>query len=257
VTAKRQTLLGWHFLRADMTSAKGNEPPWKVGEKRTFSNHRKLEMCAHGYHACKRWSDADHVYHYGPLLCRVELSGGIQTEEDKSVGRTRKLLYVLTPRDQRRLVVSIGKAYDKAFGGRHGQEWAAAGAACDKARAACAYDTARAAYDTAWAAYVTAWAACDKARAAYAYDTARAAYDTAWAAYVTAWAASNKAWAAYVTARAACDTAWAAYVTAWGASNKAWAAYVTARAACDVSFIDSEFARRADALAEKRKAMTK
>jgi hypothetical protein len=92
---------GWHFLRADMTAGCGNEPPWQVGETRTVEG--ELVLCGHGYHASTRLLDA---LKYAPdlTICRVELSGRLKHDTDKSVGRKRRLLWALSVAKSERLL---------------------------------------------------------------------------------------------------------------------------------------------------------
>ena len=79
----------YHFLKDDMTAGSGNEPPWKVGEKRTCKG--KVHLCQSGYHSSPSWYDALN-YAPGNMACIVEISKPIKKDDTKSVSKTRKLI---------------------------------------------------------------------------------------------------------------------------------------------------------------------
>ena len=79
----------YHFLKSDMTAGSGDEPPWKVGEERTYEG--ELELCQSGYHSSPTWYDCL-AYAPGPMACIVEISGETIREKSKSVSRARKLI---------------------------------------------------------------------------------------------------------------------------------------------------------------------
>jgi len=79
----------YHFLRKDMTSAFGKEPPWKVGETRTFEGLCSLGYS--GYHSSRTWLDAL-VHAKGPIACKVEVSKPLGRDLCQQVSRTRTLL---------------------------------------------------------------------------------------------------------------------------------------------------------------------
>lgn len=81
---------GWHFLPTDgkLRFGDGREP--KDGQK--ISAKGKLEIARNGLHASEDIMDAID-YSGGPILCRVELHGKRIDTIDKSVGRTRVILW--------------------------------------------------------------------------------------------------------------------------------------------------------------------
>jgi len=79
----------YHFLREDMTTMFGNEPPWKVGETRTVEG--KCILCTYGYHSSPTWFDALR-YATGPVACKVEVSRPVERDSHKQVSQTRTLL---------------------------------------------------------------------------------------------------------------------------------------------------------------------
>src|SRR3990167_3841180 len=88
-------MLAYHYLKEDMTAGHGNEPPWKVGEKRSVKE--PLVICEHGYHSSPTPVDGL-KYLPGPMLCLDEI-GKPQKQtpghEDKFVSRSRQLLKVV------------------------------------------------------------------------------------------------------------------------------------------------------------------
>lgn len=61
----------YHFLRADMTAAAGNEPPWTVGETRTIEGD--IAIGKRGYHSSPSWLGAL-TYAQGSVACMVDVS---------------------------------------------------------------------------------------------------------------------------------------------------------------------------------------
>ena len=58
--ARAKATLRWrtayHFLQADMRAGEGKEPPWEVGETRSFSG--SVSLCRAGYHSSPSLWDA-------------------------------------------------------------------------------------------------------------------------------------------------------------------------------------------------------
>lgn len=85
---------GWHFIRLDRKLGYGDNRIVKTGRVYKVKKDRNLEMCKYGLHASKRLIDALR-YAPGPVVCRVELRGEIEHDEDKSVAYERKVLSIL------------------------------------------------------------------------------------------------------------------------------------------------------------------
>ena len=81
--------LAYHFLKEDMTSSEGHEPPWQTGEERTIEG--KITICERGYHSSPNWYDALR-YAPGTVACIVEVSNPVAKDRDKQVSHTRKLV---------------------------------------------------------------------------------------------------------------------------------------------------------------------
>jgi len=79
----------WHFVGEDKRLGYGDNRMVKVGK--TYIAKGPLEMCKNGMHGSRRILDALR-YAPGPIICRVELSGEIIHDTDKSVARSRKVL---------------------------------------------------------------------------------------------------------------------------------------------------------------------
>ena len=76
----------YKFLKADMRSGEGHEPPWEIGVKRKIPKEQRNNIClgAYGYHASPSLWDAL-SYARGPIACLVEIGKPIAKDETKSV----------------------------------------------------------------------------------------------------------------------------------------------------------------------------
>ena len=196
-----ETWQGWHFLPADgkLKYGDGREP--QDGEE--VSATGDIVLCERGMHASADILDCLQ-YAPGPILCRVELRGERLDEGDKSVARTRVILWRIDATDVLRRfafwcadravrvhAVAALRRDGSPDAVRHADllatlpeivDTATANAASAAARAAAraaAWDAARAAaWDAAWdaaraAARAAAWAAAMDAARAAAWDAAR------------------------------------------------------------------------------------
>mgnify|MGYP000272883170 CR=1 FL=1 len=168
-------ILAYHFLKSDMCSHAGHEPPWKEGETRTLDG--EIVICAHGYHASRTAWDALQ-FAPGPVLCLVEVEP-VKEHTDKLVSRSRRLIKAVNverelrefaadcaervlhfyeeayPGDQRpRAAIATARAYARGEA-TDGELNAAARAAADAADAA-VYAARAAAYAARAAAYAVA-----------------------------------------------------------------------------------------------------
>ena len=220
----------YHFLKSDMRSGEGDEPPWEVGQTRSLPKRRTIVPCEYGYHASPSLWDALQ-YAPGPIACLVELDGDV-TEHgspvDKMAGRTRTLLAAVNIESELRLFAAdcaehVLWIYERDYPGDDRPRKAIEAARVyargeiDAAAGAAARDAAR---DAAWdAAWTTAEDAAGDAAWDAAWDAARAAARTT-AGAAARDAARDAAWdAARAAARdAARDAAWDA---AWDAARAA------------------------------------
>jgi hypothetical protein len=82
-------VLGWHWL---LNNGCLRLPPYsKVEVGQTLTAEGPLELCNNGMHASRRALDALQ-YAFGPIVCRVELSGEIVEGDDQLCARHRKVL---------------------------------------------------------------------------------------------------------------------------------------------------------------------
>ncbi len=181
-------ILAYHFLKSNMYSGEGLEPPWKEGETRTLDG--EIVICAHGYHASRMAWDALQ-FAPGPVLCLVEVEP-VEEHTEKLVSRSRRLIKAVNvERELREFAADCAERmlhfYEEAYPGDQ-RPRAAIATARAYARGEATDGELNAAADAAYAAARAARAAADAAayaaRAAYAaaYAAARAARAAAYAA---------------------------------------------------------------------------
>ena len=82
----------WHFLSDDKRLRWGTKEIVKVGK--TYTATGPLKMCENGMHGSRRLLDALQ-YATGSVLCKVQIWGEIEEQNDKLVGRNRKVLAMI------------------------------------------------------------------------------------------------------------------------------------------------------------------
>ena len=213
-------ILAYHFLKSDMCSGEGHEPPWKEGETRTLDG--EIVICAHGYHASRTPWDAL-GFAPGPVLCLVEVER-VEEHTEKLVSRSRRLIKAVNvERELREFAADCAERvlpfYEEAYPGDQ-RPRAAIATARAYARGEATDGELGYAVDAADAAYAAAARAADAARAARAADAARAAYAAAARAARAADAARAAVRAAADAARATADAVRSAYAAAAAAERK-------------------------------------
>ena len=180
-------MLAYHWLTESMTAGHGDEPAWTEGEERTIKGRKKIVICQHGYHSSPTPFDGLE-YAPGPILCLVEIGEPVESQPDKHVSKTRKLIKAIDVSQQLREFacdvaeealnreVQAGRTVDERSRAAIEVARRYARKQATPEELAAAWDAARDAAYAAYAARAAAWAA---ARAA-ARDAARAA---AWAAW--------------------------------------------------------------------------
>jgi len=179
----------YKFLRNDMRSGSGDEPAWKIGEKRTIRG--KLLICSRGYHSSPSFYDAL-GYAEGNMACIVEVTRPQHRQGDKYVSSS---CTIISCKDAEKVL----------------RTWA-----CDCAERA------------SKRAKVTDERSWNVIKVARFYNEGKATkeeWDAAWAAAWAAWDARSAAWDARSAAGAARAAAGAAR-SARGATWAAWAAEV-------------------------------
>jgi len=87
--AEEKHIRCWHFLQDDKRLRWGTKEVVKVGK--TYTAEGPLVMCGNGMHGSRRLIDALQ-YAPGAVLCKVEIWDEVQKQDDKLVGRHRKVL---------------------------------------------------------------------------------------------------------------------------------------------------------------------
>ena len=89
--AKRtKPILAWHWLSADGKMANTGEV---VEAGKTYTVEPPITCCERGLHASIKAIDSLH-YAPGPIICRVEMSGEIASQEDKLAASSRKVIWM-------------------------------------------------------------------------------------------------------------------------------------------------------------------
>jgi hypothetical protein len=84
-------MLGWHFLNNDRRLGYGDGRLVEAGQ--TYSCEGKLVLCSNGMHGSRKLIDALQ-FAPGNVLCRIDLQGEIIHDDNKSVARYRKVLWI-------------------------------------------------------------------------------------------------------------------------------------------------------------------
>ena len=85
---------GYKAFLSDMTTRHGDDTVYEVGK--TYTIEGEIKICENGYHFCKKCVDVYDYYSKPCRICEVSVTGAVQTQENKSVGRRLKILRELT-----------------------------------------------------------------------------------------------------------------------------------------------------------------
>ena len=85
---------GYKAFLSDMTTRHGDNTVYEVGK--TYTVEGEVKICENGYHFCKKCVDVYDYYSKPCRICEVNVTGAIQTQGNKSVGRRLKILRELT-----------------------------------------------------------------------------------------------------------------------------------------------------------------
>ncbi|WP_311396557.1 pentapeptide repeat-containing protein [Lancefieldella parvula] len=77
-----------------MTTKHGDNTVYEVGK--TYTVKGEVRICENGYHFCKKCVDVYDYYSKPCRICEVSVTGAVQTQGNKSVGRKLKILRELT-----------------------------------------------------------------------------------------------------------------------------------------------------------------
>ena len=85
---------GYKAFLSDMTTRHGDNTVYEVGK--TYTVEGEIKICENGYHFCKKCADVYDYYSEPCRICEVSVTGAVQTQGNKSVGRRLKILRELT-----------------------------------------------------------------------------------------------------------------------------------------------------------------
>ena len=85
---------GYKAFLSDMTTKHGDNTVYEVGK--TYTVEGEVKICENGYHFCKKCVDVYNYYNKPCRICEVSVTGAVQTQGNKSVGRRLKILRELT-----------------------------------------------------------------------------------------------------------------------------------------------------------------
>lgn len=85
---------GYKAFLSDMTTRHGDNTVYEVGK--TYTVEGEVRICENGYHFCKKCVDVYDYYSKPCRICEVNVTGAVQTQGNKSVGRKLKILRELT-----------------------------------------------------------------------------------------------------------------------------------------------------------------
>ena len=83
----------WHFVRADRKLGYSDNRIVKTDRTYKVPTSAPLKLCGYGLHASEKIIDAL-KYAPGPVVCRVDLLGKIESGDDKVVAYVRKVLWM-------------------------------------------------------------------------------------------------------------------------------------------------------------------
>ena len=85
---------GYKAFLSDMTTKHGDDTVYEIGK--TYTVEGEIKICENGYHFCKKCIDVYDYYDKPCRICEVSVTGAVQTQGNKSVGRKLKILRELT-----------------------------------------------------------------------------------------------------------------------------------------------------------------
>ena len=85
---------GYKAFLPDMTTLHGDDTVYEVGK--TYTVEGEVKIRENGYHFCKKCADVYDYYSKPCRICEVSVTGAVQTQGNKSVGRKLKILRELT-----------------------------------------------------------------------------------------------------------------------------------------------------------------
>ena len=108
---------GYKAFLPNMTTQHGDDTVYEVGK--TYTVEGEIKICENGYHFCKKCVDVYDYYSKPCRICEVSVTGAVQTQGNKSVGRRLKILRELTADE----ISSLCNSGDWNSGNRNSGDW--------------------------------------------------------------------------------------------------------------------------------------
>ena len=108
---------GYKAFLSDMTTKHGDNTVYEVGK--TYTVEGEVKICENGYHFCKKCVDVYDYYNKPCRICEVSVTGAVQTQGNKSVGRRLKILRELTADE----INSLCNSGNRNSGNRNSGDW--------------------------------------------------------------------------------------------------------------------------------------
>lgn len=108
---------GYKAFNNDMTTNHGDNTVYEVGK--TYTVEGEIKICENGYHFCKKCVDVYDYYNKPCRICEVSVTGAVQTQGNKSVGRRLKILRELTADE----ISSLWNSGNRNSGNRNSGDW--------------------------------------------------------------------------------------------------------------------------------------
>ena len=108
---------GYKAFLSDMTTKHGDNTVYEVGK--TYTVEGEVKICENGYHFCKKCVDVYDYYSKPCRICEVSVTGAVQTQGNKSVGRKLKILRELTADE----ISSLCNSGNRNSGNRNSGDW--------------------------------------------------------------------------------------------------------------------------------------
>ena len=108
---------GYKAFLSDMTTKHGDNTVYEVGK--TYTLEGEVKICENGYHFCKKCVDVYDYYSKPCRICEVSVTGAVQTQGNKSVGRRLKILRELTADE----ISSLCNSGDRNSGDWNSGDW--------------------------------------------------------------------------------------------------------------------------------------
>ena len=108
---------GYKAFLPNMMTQHGDDTVYEVGK--TYTVEGEIKICENGYHFCKKCVDVYDYYSKPCRICEVSVTGAVQTQGNKSVGRRLKILRELTADE----INSLCNSGDRNSGDCNSGDW--------------------------------------------------------------------------------------------------------------------------------------